>query len=423
MSSPAQHLARMRDAAIAAGRWCAVASLFVVPVNKPATNIALGLSLIFSLLGSDFRRRWVYALKQPIPQGFLVWCAVLVLSAIHTWHDTGTLPLGGTFVWVCLYPLIFATLLDDRHWRRRALAAFAMAMILVLAVSYGMALGVVPQRDLADVQPAMRNTVFKEYTQQGLAMLILGSMAAAWASVRSPRRPRFTLIGVVLLILVDVLFLVESRTTYITLIPILGYWLWRLWLKGRMTPQSAFIATVIGVAAIASVWFIPPVHQRLAASVSHEFDLYEAQHMPTSTGIRLELWRRTLPIIESAPIFGHGLSAWEPLYRASIEGTPHFEGFLMGHPHQEMLLIVAEQGLVGLAIYLSLLAALARYIGHIDGPERDIYACILLIYLTAGLANCLWADFSHRHMFVLLLACIPLASKSTSPMATPPGIA
>jgi O-antigen ligase len=63
-----------------------------------------------------------------------------------------------------------------------------------------------------------------------------------------------------------------------------------------------------------------------------------------------------------------------------------------------------------------LLVALARYIRRLDPVPRDIYSCILLIYLTAGLANGLWADFSHRHLFILLLACMPLAKQPTSPL-------
>jgi O-antigen ligase len=86
----------------------------------------------------------------------------------------------------------------------------------------------------------------------------------------------------------------------------------------------------------------------------------------------------------------------------------------MGHPHQELLLILAEQGAIGLLVYLLLLIALARYIRRLDPIPRDIYTCILLIYLTAGLANGLWADFSHRHLFILLLACMPSAAPRTS---------
>lgn len=414
MSPPAQRLARIRDAACTAGQWCAVASLFVVPINKPATNVALVLCLLLSLIGSDMRQRWRNAARHPVAIGALVWWAVLMLSALHTWYATSILPLKGSFVWVCWYPLLLGSLLFTPIWRRRALIAFALAMGLVLLISCSMYLGLLPQRAAAQVEPVMRNTVFKEYTQQGLAMLIFGSMALAAALNRPPGQRRWPWLVAATLALFNIVFMVESRTTYLTLIPLLGYWSWRILLKERLTLRSALVASTLLIGALAAGWFTPQVRQRLVVSVTHEIELYVHQRAPTSTGIRLELWRRTLPIIASAPVFGHGLHQWAPLYRQSIEGLPNFDAFLMGHPHQEMLLILAEQGAAGLLVYLLLLAALARYIRRIDQPERDIYTCILLVYLTAGLANCLWADFSHRHLFILLLACIPLATQRSS---------
>lgn len=413
--APTRTPVSIRDTACKAGQWCAVASLFVVTLNKPATNIALVLTLVFSLLGNDARQRWLTAARQPVAQGALVWWVVLMLSAMHTWYTTSVLPLAGSFVWVCWYPLVLGSLLQTPQWRRRALIAFALAVGLVLLISCGMDLGLIPQRSLTHAEPAMRNTVFKEYTQQGLALLVFGSMSLAAALTTQSRNRKFFLLAAALLALINIVFMLESRTTYLTLVPLLAYWVWRVFLGNRWNWRSTLLVCTLVVATPALVWFTPPVRERLVTSVVHEVELYDTQRAPTSTGIRLELWRRTLPIIASAPVFGHGLHRWAPLYRQSIEGLPHFDAFLMGHPHQEMLLILAEQGSAGLFIYLLLLAALARYAWQLNQPERDIYICILLIYLTAGLANCLWADFSHRHMFILLLACIPLVGKHTSP--------
>lgn len=418
MSTQANRFTRMREAMFTAGRWCAVASLFVVPLNKPATNIAIVLSLVFSLLGNDVRQRWSTAARHPVAQGALVWWGVLMLSALHTWYITSTLPLAGSFVWACWYPLVVGSLLQTPQWRRRALIAFVLAVGLVLLISCGMALDLIPQRALVHSDPLMHNTVFKEYTQQGVAMLVFGSMALAVALATKSTRWKILCSAAALLALINIVWMLESRTAYVTLIPLLGYWVWRIFLKDRGILRSALVACALAVAALAVVWFTPPVRERLVISVVHEAELYASQRTATSTGIRLELWRRTLPMIAAAPVFGHGLDQWAPLYRRSIGGLPDFKAFLMGHPHQEMLLIVAEQGFAGLLVYLWLLVALARYITRLDQPERDIYACILLIYLTAGLVNCLWDDFSHRHLFILLLACIPPILKQASRQGT-----
>ncbi|HWX64880.1 MAG TPA: O-antigen ligase family protein [Rhodanobacter sp.] len=392
-----------------------MASLFVVPLNKPATNAALILSLALSLLGKEARQRWLMAARSPIVLGALLWWVVLVLSAMHTWYDTSVLPLTGSYTWVCWYPLVLGSLLQTPQWRQRALVAFALAMGAVLLISCGMDLGLIPQRALDHSAPAMRNTVFKEYTQQGLALLVFGSMALAVAVDAPSTRQKAFFSAAALLALINIVVMLGSRTAYLTLIPLLAYWGWRILARGRVSWRHTVAACSLIVAIPAIVWFTPPVRERLVVSIAHEVQLYAGQRVPTSTGIRLELWRRTLPIIATAPVFGHGLHEWAPLYRQSIEGLPDFDAFLMGHPHQEMLLILAEQGVVGLLVYLLLLVALARYIRRLNQVPRDIYTCILLIYLTAGLANGLWADFSHRHLFILLLACMPLAEQRTSP--------
>lgn len=406
---------RLRAGLLHAGRWCAVASLFAVPLNKPATNVAIGLSLLFSLLGADARTRWQAAASHPVVRGALVWWAVLMLSALRAWYLTSQFPPLGTFVWACWYPLLFASLLTTRQWQYRAFTAFCLAVGLVMLISFGMESGLVPQRELVASVPAMRNTVFKEYTQQGLSTLMFAAMALAFGMDTPKRRVKATLYLLALIALVNVVWVLESRTTYMTLIPLMVFWAWRLLAREQPTWKAFAGACVLVPAAVAVLVSVPTVRERLLQSVSRETALYLNDHQPTATGIRLELWQHTVPIIETAPVLGHGLNQWEPLYLQTLSPGQADSGFVMGHPHQEMLLILAEQGAAGLLVYLALLSALAVYVLRLTPPERDFYISLLLVYLTAGLANCLWADFTHRHVFMLLLCCIPYAK--TQPRA------
>lgn len=402
--------AGVRDRLLVIGQWCALAALFVVPLNKPATNDAIGLCLIFSLCGSATRERWLAAARHPVARGALLWWAVLMLSAVHAWATGGHVRNTGSFIWACWYPLLFGSLLHTASWRRRGLLALGASITLVLLISYAMAAGLVPQRDIAQTLPTMRNTVFKEYTQQGVAVLLLGSMALA-AGLASKRWRRWLLIALAALAYANVVMVLESRTAYLTLLPVLAYWIWRLLLRSHHKLRTATVLGTLIVVGATAAWAASPLRTRLVQAVSQGIAHYLHDRTPSPVGIRLELWQQSLPIIASSPWIGHGLDQWAPLYRESIEGLPDFKSYLMGHPHQEMLLILSEQGVLGLAIFLGLLVLLARYIARLDAPWRDIYTCGLLIYLSAGLANCLWADFSHRHLFILFLACIPLVER------------
>lgn len=72
---------------------------------------------------------------------------------------------------------------------------------------------------------------------------------------------------------------------------------------------------------------------------------------------RLMLWRNSAMMISEHPVFGVGLNNWKLFYpKYGISGTMHINtGFLSyEHPHNDYILIWAEQGIIGLALYLFL---------------------------------------------------------------------
>jgi len=415
MNPHCSSLQRIRLRLLVAGQWCAALSLAAAPLNKPATSILIVLSLLFSVLGADMRLRWKAALREPVVIGFLAWFAVLLASAVHAWASSGSTVYGESFLWTCVYPAVLASLLRSPALRWRALAAFAVAVAFVLVVSYLMQFGVVPQRAVATAVPAMQNTVFKEYTQQGLSSLILLAMVVAFACHVRSRRLRIGLSIAALAILCNVALVIQSRTTYLVLLPLATYWAYRL-LSRRLKGWRVALATGM-VALVLAAGFVstPDVQRRMVSAVDHEVDTYLTSQQPTSSGIRLWLWQQTLPIIADAPLFGHGLKQWEPIYVARMRDVPGSAPFITGHPHQEILLILAEQGFFGLFVFALLVVALFIHISRQDDPQKGIFTSILIIYLFAGLANGLWSDFTHRHVFVLLLACLPLAASRALP--------
>lgn len=403
-------LQALRSRLLTSGQWCAVLTLFAAPLNKPATNILLGLSLLCSLAGADLLARWRAALREPVVIGFLVWFSVLFASALHAWIGSDAPAFGEASMWGCLYPLLIASLLRDSRWRWRALAAFAVAAGLVVLISYLMQFGLVPQRAVAEIQPSMRNTVFKEYTQQGLASLILMSMLVAVAFNSNERGLRIAALIAAAVVLCNAVLLIQSRTTYIVLLPLLGYWIYRLVAHRFSGWRMLMVSGGLVIVTIGALWSTPSIRERMLSSITEEVDSYLVAQEPTSSGIRLWLWQQTLPIIADAPVFGHGLNQWEPIYMEQMRSIPGSEPFITGHPHQEALLILAEEGVAGLLVFAALLLAFAVHVSKLRDPQKGIFASILIIYVAAGLANGLWSNFTHRHVFMLLMASIPLGS-------------
>jgi O-antigen ligase len=109
---------------------------------------------------------------------------------------------------------------------------------------------------------------------------------------------------------------------------------------------------------------------------------------------RPQLWRHTLEMIADRAVFGVGLGNWEFQYPAYAAGDHLNINAAPRRPHNDLLWIASETGLVGLAAYISLVG-LTFGIGVRlvqDGPahtRRVALAClfILLAHTVDGLFN------------------------------------
>jgi O-antigen ligase len=412
-----QHpLTNARRNLLVAGRWAVLLCLFFIPINKPLPNLFIFVALLCSAAGERPDERFLAAIKQPIVAGSIIWFLVYALSALYA---PGPYPWASVNTGITLfYPFIVATLLETPQWRSRGMMAFAASACLVLLISWSQFAGIFPEREVALQLPSYRYTVFKDYTQQGVVFLALAAMAAAYAMVTPVRKYRIALWLLAVVAVVNVVFLLQSRTSYLIVVPLLIYWAWRIaegnW---RKIAIGAAVLACCGGAALLT----PRVQERLQQA-DQDVTVYSQHHEASSMGIRLELWRRTLPIIASAPVFGHGLGQWDHEYDAQTRELPDFDQFRMHHPHDDSLLILSEQGIVGYAIFLTLLVLLARYIRGLQLPERDFYNSLLLIFVMAGLAQCLLPDFTQRHTFLMLLACIPVVARKTVAVGSKAGV-
>ena len=414
LPDPASVIPAIRSRLLELGRWSVLLALFFVPIAKPGTNIALFLALLFALAGSDVRRRFAQAAREPVVLGCAAWFSVLFLSSLHASDGIWPGELGSYKA--LLYPLIVGALLTTTQWRTRGLLAFAASACFVLLLSWSQLFGWMAPPDMTDAFEAYRYTVFNDYSQQGLQFLMLAALAGAFAAVAKSPALRVTLWLVVAITLANVLFLLQSRTSYLTIAPLLVYGGWRLFVAHGKSWRLLLSGVVILAALISAASLAPRVQQRLAAA-QNDISQYQQNNLGTSLGIRLELWHRTLPIIAAAPWFGHGLGAWRHEYNAQTRDVANFDAFRMGHPHQEALQILAEEGVIGFTIFIGLLLALALYLQRLPLPQRDFFLCLLIIYVSAGLVNCLLIDFVHRHGFLLLLACIPMLARQQEAQA------
>ncbi|ADR18988.1 O-antigen ligase family protein [Calditerrivibrio nitroreducens] len=81
-----------------------------------------------------------------------------------------------------------------------------------------------------------------------------------------------------------------------------------------------------------------------------------------SFGTRLEMWRYGLKLFAESPVFGQGFVGFDKRLKEDVENKKVNRALLdHGHLHNDIINIMAKQGLVGLAVYLVFYMMLFQY--------------------------------------------------------------
>jgi O-antigen ligase len=130
----------------------------------------------------------------------------------------------------------------------------------------------------------------------------------------------------------------------------------------------------------------------------------------TSVGLRINAWRTGLSLWNENPLFGHGTGSYQQLMEAQKGGeVGGCEGnTLCQQPHNQYVLLLVEQGVVGLLLFLALLGAMiwpAVKSDHVAGKFSAVFACAFAVhsFFDSGLRM-------GTQMFVFMVMAVALAS-------------
>ena len=130
-------------------------------------------------------------------------------------------------------------------------------------------------------------------------------------------------------------------------------------------------------------------------------NLIRSDYRPGSISYRLQMWKAAGLIFEQSPFFGVGRGNYpaalaDVVRKEEIHYVPTF-----GHAHNEIMTILAEQGIVGFIGYLLLLGVpLSLFIRHRKSEDSRIQApayagiSVVLVYFLLGLTNVVFLQMS-----------------------------
>ncbi|MHC4047921.1 O-antigen ligase family protein [Bradyrhizobium sp. 23AC] len=248
--------------------------------------------------------------------------------------------------------------------------------------------------------PAERGIFVKNYIDQSQEFALC-AVALAYPIVMLLREKRYWFAGLLtalaLSFFVNMTFVVVSRTALVT-VPIMFGVFALLHLKWR---SIGLISATLLVAAILA-WQASPYLRHTAERFSDDYTRYVEKGEPTSLGLRLEFWRKSLGFFAEAPIKGHGTGSTRGLFErvATPAGQYQASAEVIGNPHNQTLNVAVQWGVIGIAVlYAIWILHLRLFRG--DGLANWIGLLVVVQNVFTSLFNSHLFDFHEGWMYVI----------------------
>jgi O-antigen ligase len=196
---------------------------------------------------------------------------------------------------------------------------------------------------------------------------------------------------------VNMAFVVVSRTALVT-VPIMFGVFALLHLRWR----SIAIISAALLAGAALAWQASPQLRKTADTFASDYTRYVEKGEPTSLGLRLEFWRKSLGFFAEAPIVGHGTGSTRGLFEqvATPGGQYQASAEVVGNPHNQTLYVAVQWGVIGIvALYAIWILHLLLFRG--DGLANWIGLLVVVQNVFTSLFNSHLFDFHEGWMYVI----------------------
>jgi O-antigen ligase len=395
-----------------------------------AVLIALSLPWSTSLVGI-FAIIWVIAvaptldlkafiesLKRPVCALPIVLFALAGVGTLWSDAEWGTrLYAVGPTAKLLMLPLLLY------HFERSArgmwvFVAFLVSCTLLMAMSWIVLLDPSITLKRGD---AARGIFVKNYIDQSQEFALC-AVALAYPVFTYLRERRFLLaaflIAVSLSFVVNMALVIVSRTALVTM-PIMLAVFAALHLKWRS--NLIILCAVVVLTGLA--WQISPQLRSTTEKFTRDYEIYKELNQPTSIGMRLEFWQKSLWFFAEAPLIGHGTGSTRGLFEQAATGPEVLAaGQVIGNPHNQTLNVAVQWGMVGI-ILLYAMWGFHLLLFRGEGLVPWIGLLVVVQNIFTSLFNSHLFDFHEGWMYVLgvgVAGGMTLAARSEKAAATPP---
>lgn len=393
-------------------RWVALCATalcilfyFGLPFSTGASNTAGALLVLLALACAPWLRAELARMDRTLllailclPTTALVGALVALADGHSPWKVVGL--HRKELVFIAL--LLWLHVLPIAGLARRALWAGAAVTVVVNIALWCL------DRSLSGgpfdpLVPLSLTHAFHNFMVATVCMWMFVYVLEEWAGLGWARRILISAVGVAGLC--AVLFINSGRTGQLAAIALAGgYAAQRL---SRRAAASAVLALCMGLLALA--YFPTPFGERLSKAFD-DVHAFESGQQVSPVGLRLLFVETSIELIRERPLLGYGTGSYREVQDAHLGIAPMSEKS-SPHPHNDLLHLWFERGLLGPVALLFVYFALWRAAGNLVTHRRAFLRAVLFAFFTASLANSFYMDWSSGS-FLLGLSALLLAGGS-----------
>jgi len=387
--------------------WPVYAMAASIPFSLAATNLFKFFMFTFGLvvLGLAIARR------KPLPQlaqlrtpvVIVLMLGALALSIAYTSAPAAeALNDFAKYGKLLVIPLVLA-LVRTRREALLALGVYMAGEVFVVVTSYLLNMDLVP---FWVIKPRWRRlsigTVYSSYLDQSI--MTAGLAALSW-HLRGEFPGRYgskVAIALVALCAANVLFLLPGRSGQVALLVAFAMALyWAIPAGGKWA--AVVVPPLVLAAAMAAS---PQLWERVSVVVTESQAYSQGDRAPTSAGLRLGFWRRSVQSFLESPVVGHGVGSWNTEFtrREGSQLNPAFRD--LRNPHQEFLMWGVQLGIIGVALLLAFLVVLVRDASRFTPEIRRAVKTFAVMLAAVGLFNTVLFDALIGDYFCVVLGLL-----------------
>jgi O-antigen ligase len=391
---------------------CAKAAIvmlvFSAALSRAMFNIALFLLVISCISSSDIRQRFVLAFQHTITKvSFALFLFILIGSFYSPAPPELIFRQIRTYALFFLIPVFIATI-HEKIWQKRALWGFISSIVLILLLTYTDIWIEVPGSSSRGLGLGKDHSIFSDHVVQSILSVFFIALCSYMSQNSGQRGEKIIWTTGAVLSVFAITFLLSSRTGFILLGCVSVMFIYQRF-KGKYFLLYGGCFTLLFVCFI---MISPLALSRVNMGIFELKNISEFNNQ-SSFSLRFATSMAAWDMFTQQPIFGRGTGSYAYLAANYFKDCT----WLCVHPHNQYLFFMAENGLVGLLIYFSVLISIIKMTTKVKCNLRHLVHCFSLILIVNSFINApFWFNREAYFFYTMtaLLATMMISSSESS---------